>query len=186
MRHAPAYSRSQIILHWLSAAVILWASCSGFIAGTRAVGDSLRIYIDSFNPQLTTLFIPFFLWRVVLYLRTQPWRGWRALPWGARFAAMGHGALYACISAVLASGFLMMPAPWRLAGVLPMPHFVHDAATLQILGVLHRSFCACLAVLTCGHLLAVLKHHAAGEPILNRMRLPAAARTGPAVLPKRK
>ncbi|MBB5372097.1 cytochrome b/b6 domain-containing protein [Acidocella aromatica] len=163
------YSRTRIMLHWLSAGVILWASLTGFIVAQLPRGNPVRQVIDILNPQITTLFIPFFLWRLALYLRAAPW--WRS---GAtlqqRAATSAHMALYASISAVLVSGLFMMSAPWHLLGLIPMPQLTHGVAALQTAHDCHHAACMALAWLISAHLAAVALHQLGGQPILRRMR----------------
>jgi len=170
------YPLLRVVLHWVSAAIILWASFSGFLAVERPPGDGVRRQIDLFNPQLTALFIPLFLCRAMLYLRSRPWRGWSIQPVRIKLAVAGHAMLYACTALVLGTGYLMMPDGWRLLGLLPMPQPVRDPQQLAAIGMLHHIFTAGLAMLVGGHLLAVLSHHRAGNPVLGRMRLSRAAR----------
>ncbi len=163
------YSRTRIMLHWLSAGVILWASITGFIVVQLPQGNPVRQAIDMLNPQITTLFIPFFAWRLALYLRAAPWRRPGATL-QQRAAGAVHMALYASITAVLVSGLFMMPAPWRLAGLIPMPQLTHGDAALQAAHGYHHAACMALAGLITVHLAAVALHQLGGRPILRRMR----------------
>lgn len=166
------YPPQRIALHWLSAAIILWALVSGFFAVSRATTDPLRSEIDLINPQLTTLFIPFFVWRGTLYLRTHPWREWSGGHFSKRITALGHAALYAAIMLVLVTGYIMMPRPWRLLGVLPMPWLPHGAAAHAEFNTIHGLLSLGLGVLVGGHILAVILHHLQGRPILWKMAFP--------------
>lgn len=169
MHNSQPYSRARILLHWLSAGVILWASVSGFIVVQLAQQNPLRQVIDILNPQIATLFIPFFLWRLALYLRAAPW----AKPTAslqARAATLVHMALYASITLVLASGLFMMPAPWHLLGLVPMPQLTHGEAALAAVHGWHHAACVGLAGLISVHLLAVALHQLNGTRVLRRMR----------------
>jgi cytochrome b561 len=172
---AARYSGTRILLHWLSAAVIIWASVTGFLAAHHP-HDAFRRAIDLINPQIATLFMPVFLCRTALFLRSRPWQQARRSAWPARAALAGHAMLYAMIMAVLVSGLLMMPGPWRLLGLLPMPGLPAGNAALPALGHLHRLCCAVLGMLVLGHVAAVALHHRAGDPVLRRMRPRAVAR----------
>jgi cytochrome b561 len=158
------------MLHWLSAAIILWASFSGFIIVWLPTANPLRLAVDALNPQLTTLFMPFFLWRAALYAQAAPWRGWPGAGTQARLAMLVHMALYASITLVLVTGFLMMPKPWQLLGVLPMPRPVRGEAALLAVHIWHRYACMGLSGLIGVHLLAVARHQLRGTPVLNRMK----------------
>lgn len=168
------YPPVRIALHWLSAAVILWATASGFMAASAPEGCALRRAIDLINPQLTTLFIPVFACRLGLFLHHRPWRGWTRVQPVQKAALLGHGLLYLAVTAVLVTGFLMMPAPWDLLGLLPMPTPLHATGWLVPMHAVHRLACMTLALLVLGHLAAVAAHHWAGDPVLRRMR-PACA-----------
>lgn len=165
------YSSPRIILHWISAAVIIWATCSGFLAVAQAPNSPVRQMIDAFNPQLATLFIPLFAVRLVLYLQSRPWRAWRLKPAGDNVAALGHGLLYLCITLVLTTGLFLMPRPWMLLGVLRMPAMVQNQHDLAWLGAAHGGLCTFLALLVVGHIGAVFWHQTSGHPVLNRMIL---------------
>ena len=55
------YSTQQIILHWLSAIIIIWATLSGFYVAFCHPDQPVKEWIGFFNVSLTTLFIPFFI-----------------------------------------------------------------------------------------------------------------------------
>lgn len=164
------YPPFRIALHWLSAAVILWATVTGFMAASEPQGSAFRHAIDLINPQVTTVFMPFFAWRLALFLRNDPWRRFTQLSAGKRAAMIGHGLLYLAVTAVLLTGFLMMPAPWHLLGLLPMPSPLQGTGWLSPMHAIHRLCCMALALLVLGHLAAVAAHHWAGDPVLKRMR----------------
>ena len=49
------YSRRRVLLHWLSAAIILWALASGFYVAFNPVSASTEHWVGSLNVSLTTL-----------------------------------------------------------------------------------------------------------------------------------
>lgn len=163
------YSRLRVVLHWISALVIIWATCSGFFAVAHAPSSPVRQFIDAINPQLTTLFIPLFALRLGLYVQGQPWRAWGDRLAAEQAAAFGHGLLYLCITLVLVSGLFIMPHQWMLLGILPIPAFIHNQHDLARLGAAHGCLCAFLALLIMGHVSAVLWHQLSGHPVLSRM-----------------
>jgi superoxide oxidase len=67
----------------------------------------------------------------------------------------------------------MMPKPWKLFGLLPMPVFLHGQPALTAAFVLHESLCLVLLALVGLHLAAVAWHVHRGYPILRRMQFPA-------------
>lgn len=160
------YSRARKRLHWLSALIIVWATFSGFGVGLLAPEQPLRVWVETLNPQLTSVFIPFFLLRLWLYLR----EGQRA---GARHnlaAAVVHGLLYGLIFSVLLSGVLMMTHPVTMLWVMDFPQLIHSTAVLAQIHAVHHVLCAALALLVALHLGAVAMHALRGQSVLYRMR----------------
>lgn len=169
----PAYGRVRIILHWLSAIVILWALATGFSASFFSKHSPFRTAIDAINPQAATLLIPFFVWRLGLYLAAKPWAGWAEAGLQARCASFAHAALYAVITLVLVSGVVMMPEPWMFLGLMPMPVLLHTPAALAAAFQFHEVSCLLLLMLVGLHLAAVAWHLCQGHAVLRRM-MPAA------------
>ncbi|MFJ3482624.1 cytochrome b [Pseudomonas sp. NPDC090202] len=164
---ASAYSRSRIVLHWLSAAIILWATFSGFGVVLLDPQDPIRQWVESFNPQLTSLFIPFFAWRLWLAIRATPPREHSSAQ--QRLANAAHKAIYAAVSGVLITGVLMMSHPVTLLALIPLPQLVHSKMALLELHELHHLLCAALAGLVALHLAAVVMHQVRGKSVLGRM-----------------
>jgi superoxide oxidase len=146
---------------------------TGFGASFFDRHSLFRMAIDAINPQVATLLIPFFLWRFSLYLKNRPWSGWQNVEHQERMALMVHAMLYATITAVLASGVVMMSKPWKLLGWLPIPVFLHGQPALTAVFLLHESLCVVLLALVGLHLAAVAWHVRRGHPILRRMLIPA-------------
>lgn len=162
------YTRTRILLHWLSAIIILWTSITGFLSSRFSPHSPLREFFDTINPQITTLFIPFFIWRAVLYLRALPWSGWSHLHFQERVAQFTHGVLYLLISFVLATGVVMMSKPWSLLGLFPMPIAGIES---HFFFFLHKLLCISLAAVIALHLSAVMYHICKGHNILRNMSL---------------
>jgi cytochrome b561 len=164
---ASAYSKPRIVLHWLSAAVILWATFSGFGVALLDSSDPFRQWVESFNPQLTSLFIPFFGWRLWLAVKSAP-SHLRSTP-QERLANVAHKAIYAAASGVLITGVLMMSHPVTLLALVPLPQLIHSKMALLQLHELHHVLCAILAGLVALHLAAVVLHSLRGKSVLGRM-----------------
>ena len=164
---ANTYSKTRIFLHWLSAAIILWATFSGFGVAMLDTQDPLRQWVESVNPQLTSLFIPFFAWRLWLALKSRP----RLLDRTAqeRLASAAHKAIYAAVTGVLITGVLMMSHPVMLMALVPLPQLIHSKVALLQLHELHHMLCALLAGLVALHLAAVVMHQVRGKSVLGRM-----------------
>lgn len=169
-----AYSKPRIFLHWLSAAIILWATLSGFGVVLLDANDPFRQWVESFNPQITSLFIPFFAWRLWLTIKATPLRKRRSAQ--EHLASATHTALYVAVSGVLITGVLMMTHPVTLMAVITLPQLIHSQLTLLKLHELHHVLCAVLAGLVALHLAAVVLHQLRGKSVLGRMRTRGQAR----------
>lgn len=163
---ASAYSKPRIFLHWLSAAVILWATFSGFGVALLDSNHPFRKWVESFNPQLTSLFIPFFAWRLCLAIKAAPHL--RHTP-KERLASAAHTAIYAAVSGVLITGVLMMTHPVTLMALITLPQLIHSKIALVQLHELHHALCAVLAGLVALHLAAVVMYQVRGKSVLGRM-----------------
>ncbi|MDD2048049.1 cytochrome b [Pseudomonas putida] len=160
------YSAIQVLLHWVSAVVILWTLISAGYVLLFAGGTPLAAVIADFNVALTTLFIPLFIWR--FWLRcTSPSRGGE--PDGV--ARMVHLLLYGFTALVLLSGVLMMERPIDLFGWLQIPQLLQAPAWSQGFSVLHRLASLVLALLVVLHILAVIWHECLGRRVLWRMQI---------------
>ncbi|RAU46616.1 cytochrome b/b6 domain-containing protein [Pseudomonas sp. RIT412] len=166
---AGTYTKPRIFLHWLSAAIILWATFSGFGVVLLAPTDPFRQWVESFNPQITSLFIPFFAWRLWLAIKASPAHPRTTTQ--ERLASVAHTAIYAAVTGVLITGVLMMSHPVLLLDLVPLPQLIHSKIALLELHELHHVLCAILAGLVALHLGAVVLHQLRGKPILDRMRL---------------
>lgn len=163
------YSTQQILLHWLSAIVIIWSTVTGFYAGLFHPGQATKEFIGFFNVSLTTVFIPFFIIRLVyLFAHAKP-EEQQLSPTEQRLAQLGHLALYGNISAVLITGVLMMNHNIDVFHLFTIPHPLHNPAVILLFNKLHIALCVSLAALIAGHILAVAKHQYGGKNILNKM-----------------
>jgi|GEM_PF-1001427 len=169
-RAKPPYPTARVYLHWLSALVILWATVSGFGVTLLPASHPLRQWVEGFNPVLTSLFIPFFVGRLWLYMKASPHRTDRQPGLQEKIAAITHGTLYLCVAGVLLTGVLMMTHPVVLIATLALPQLVHSASALANLQLLHHGLCALLAVLIGLHVAAVIQHQIKGRSVLYRMR----------------
>ena len=61
------YCSQRVILHGLSAAVILWTLLSGFLVAGFGVFSPLKEPVAFLNISLTTVFIPFYVRRLFLF-----------------------------------------------------------------------------------------------------------------------
>ena len=159
------YSRTQVLLHWFSAVIILWATFSGFYVAFADVSASVKHTIGFINVSLTTVLVPFFALRLGLAIIG---RGRHAA--GEPMARIAHWAIYAATTVVLATGVLMMERDIDVFHLLVIPAPLSDAAITADFNRAHKYACMVLAGLVVLHVAAVIKHHLAGNPVLGRMR----------------
>lgn len=156
------YPGIQVLLHWLSAAVIIWALGSAVYVLLFEAGTPLAGTIANFNVALSTLFIPLFVLRC--YYR---WRN----PSIGGLAGWAHLAMYWVTGTVLLTGVLMMTRPIDLFGWVQIAQPLHDPVLLDAFNRVHMVASLLLAMLVVLHLAAVIWHELAGRRVLRRMRL---------------
>ncbi|MCS3803371.1 cytochrome b561 [Chromobacterium alkanivorans] len=156
-------------LHWICAAVILWAMLSGFALASGALPPAVAAAIPPFNVALTTLLMPVFLLRIVYRasFRMPPPAG--IAPAQHRLARRAHALLYLLTCLSLASGWLMMERPVDLFGLLTLPPSLEPGAATRALAKLHFASNVALALLLTGHIGAVIQHQRQGRRLLRRM-----------------
>ena len=166
----PKYDRVSRALHWLSAFVIIWAAFSGIYIASMSVNEHWRQVIGEFNVSLTTVFIPFFIWRVTNILCK------KAPPYGSMLsdnqvlvAKIAHLFMYVLITIVLVTGVLMMPHEFSVFGVFKVPQLIHNEIALDKFKHVHFISSQMLAAAVLLHVLAVAKHEFNGNSVLRRM-----------------
>jgi cytochrome b561 len=163
------YDRAARYLHWASAAVIIWASVSGFYLATLDQSSVLRAWLSYFNVSLTTVFTPVFVMRLIHAIRTDKPESLDVPRWQQRAAHLVHALLYAVTSVVLASGLLMMDHAINVFGLVSLPNPLSDPALNGFFYTMHRHSCAVLFSLVVIHVAAVVRHQRAGRAVLARM-----------------
>lgn len=164
------YDPTSRLLHWLNAAVILWATISGLLISFGFITSTFKHAIAEFNVSLTTVLIPFFVWRIVNTIR-KPRPGYKA-PLSDMHITLAHAmhiTLYALTAVVLISGVLRMTAPFSVFHIVTLPNLVSTPSLLDSFDTLHIFSCRLLAVCVLLHVLAVIKHHMNGVNVLSRM-----------------
>jgi cytochrome b561 len=164
------YDRLSRFLHWVSAAVIIWASLSGFYLATLEPAAALGAWLSWFNVSLTTAFTPVFVMRIIHAIRTSKPASLNVPRWQQRLAHLVHALLYAMTSVVLASGVLMMNHDISVFGLVTLPKPIADPDWNLYFYTMHRQSCAALFLLVLLHVAAVVRHMRAGRPVLARMR----------------
>ncbi|WP_263859470.1 cytochrome b [Pseudomonas sp. MWU13-2105] len=160
------YSRTRIFLHWLSAAVILWALITGFYVALFDTPVVLKETVGFFNVSITAVFIPFFVVRVFLCF-FQGKQTDRTLAQWTAFCV--HKFIYLVTSVVLATGVMMMDREINIFNVLLIPAPIESAERVAAFKKAHDVACVVLSVLVVLHIDAVIRHEVSGYRILRRM-----------------
>jgi cytochrome b561 len=163
------YSVWQILLHWLSAVVVIWATLSGFYLALLEVGSDVAANVAAFNVSVTTLFIPLFILRCYFRVRWPVSVSCVAAPNHERAVKVVHNSLYGVTALVLVTGVLMMDRPVEVFSWFSFTQPLHDQSLQRIFNVVHGIACAILALLIAIHVAAVIRHVCAGRPVLKRM-----------------
>ena len=163
------YNRLARTLHWVSAAVIIWASVAGIFIGLLDKQASMRAWLAAFNVSLTTAFTPLFVLRLINAVRSGKPASLDVPRWQQQTAHLVHALLYALTAVALASGFLMMEHAIDVFGLLTLPNPISDPDWNHYFYRIHRHSCAALFLLVMLHVAAVVRHQRAGRPVLARM-----------------
>ncbi|WP_323140556.1 cytochrome b [Massilia phyllosphaerae] len=169
--NTPKYTKTAMALHWVIAALMIWAFALGWIMTD----------IHGFSPTK----LRYFAWHkwigvtvLVLALARLLWRATHKPPplpdtmhrWEETAAHLGHAALYVLMLAIPISGYFYTSAagiPVVYLGVLPLPTIIGaNPAIAATLKVLHIWLNYGLLAAVTGHLLAVVKHQ-----LIDRQRL---------------
>jgi cytochrome b561 len=163
MKPATRYTNTAIVLHWLTALLILGLFPLGlYMSGLALSVLKLRLYAWHKWFGLTVL---------TLVLLRLGWRAGHAAPplpasvplWQQRIANLLHAAIYLLLLAIPLSGWAFssaagVPIVWW--GVLPLPMLVApDHHLAELLSDLHSTLNFTLAGLVAMHVGAALKHH---------------------------
>ncbi|QUG77114.1 cytochrome B [Erwinia sp. E602] len=163
------YSQPRIWLHWLSAAVIIWGTMSGFYIPLGKPDAETAGLISFINVSLTTCFIPFFVLRIIYCMKHKS-PPEEAMQKGTnKIARVMHLVLYVNITVVLVTGVLMMERDINVFNLFSFPAPLSQPHLTQFFHSLHIVFCASLALLVLLHILAVVKHQLAGKGVMHRM-----------------
>lgn len=164
-----SYSAQRMWLHWVSAVVIIWTLASGFYVASFNLRPGIEQCIAFINVSLTTVFIPFFVWRVFIYVSHARRASVRALPLMKKLAHCTHATIYLNIAIVLITGVLMMNRPIDVFGMVDIPQPLSDPQWIALFVTVHVWACVLLSLLIMLHVGAVIFHEACGHRILRRM-----------------
>lgn len=165
------YSTQRVWLHWLSAAVIVWTLASGFFVACVEVPAHVRERVAFVNVSLTTVFIPFFVWRLSLFVIHARHTRVSTLSLIENLAVVAHTLIYLTVTVVLLTGVLMMDRPIDVFGMVEIAQPLSDAALIALSVTIHVWSCLVLTLLIVMHVGAVVFHELCGHRILRRMSL---------------
>jgi cytochrome b561 len=168
---ALGYSTQRVWLHWLSAAVIVWTLISGFYVATVDVSPRINQWVSFLNVSLTTVFIPFFVWRLCVFVAHARHTGVRTFNPMERLALLVHTLIYLVISLVLVTGVLMMDRPINVFGVVEIVQPLSNRELVSRFFTIHMWACVVLSLLVVLHVGAVIVHELCGHRVLHRMSL---------------
>jgi len=173
------YDNLTLLLHWLTAACVIFLFASAHIWEFLERGTPLRKGLQalhiSFGIVLTLTLIIRLAWRVISQLsatyRLPPMAGSRLSQY---LAHLVHGALYLLLISQATLGFLLRWAqqePFRFFGLFDLSGWVAVPATLRHnLGLWHNNVAWALIILAFSHAFAALAHHyLLGDSVLRRM-----------------
>ena len=172
------YSRQRVLLHWLSAAVILWTLLSGFLVAGFEVSAHIKESVAFFNVSLTTVFIPFYLWRLILFFTHTRFSGMKSLSLVEVLALFAHALIYLFVGAVLVTVVLMMDRPIDVIGVIEIGQPLSDPQLIALFVTVHTWVCVVLSLLLVAHIGAVIVHEACNHRVLQRMSLRLCGKPG--------
>ncbi len=168
---ASQYTKTAMALHWVMAALMIWAFALGWIMTDIHGFSPTKLRYFSWHKWIgvtvLVLAIARLLWRATHRPPTLPDTMHR---WEVTAAHLGHAALYVLMLAIPVSGYFYTSAagvPVVYLGVLPLPTIIGaDPAIAAVLKVLHIWLNYALLAAVTGHLLAVVKHQ-----LIDRQRL---------------
>jgi len=167
--HEHKYCWQQVLLHWVSAVVIVWALISGFYVAIFDVEPTTASLVGFVNVSLTTLFIPLFLMRWLVRLFKPRPGAVHDDPAGQLIAHLVHEGLYWVTAVVLLSGVLMMDGPIDVFGWFTLAPLLSDWFWLAAWSKLHIAASSLLALGVLLHVGAVVFHELSGRRVLRRM-----------------
>lgn len=169
VKRSTHYSLPQILLHWVSALVILWTLSSGFYVAMASVLPETKALVGFINVSLTALLIPVFVVRVYFFFAHKITHRGDSGRWAVYAAWLVHVALYMVTAIVLATGVLMMERDIDIFGWVSFRQPLTDPYWTQWFEDVHIFSCMLLSALVALHIAAVIKHEFSGTRVLRRM-----------------
>ncbi|WP_343047954.1 cytochrome b/b6 domain-containing protein [Pseudomonas reactans] len=165
------YSGSQVWLHWMSTVVILWALLSGFYMAVFDVAKNIKNGLAFFNISLTTLYIPFYIFRLYSSFFHGFSSGGKRRSLSDYMALLVHKSIYMVLGVVLVTGVLMMDRPINVFNFLRIAQPLADPVAIHGFTQVHIQACMVLLALVVLHVGAVIVHESCGRPVLKNMGL---------------
>lgn len=172
------YSGQRVWLHWLSAAVIIWTLASGFYVAVLEVPARISQWVTFINVPLTTVFIPFFVWRLSLFVAHARHAKVSILPLAKKSVFFVHAFIYLVVTVVLATGVLMMDRSIDVLGVIEIAQPLSDPVLIARFFTIHVWSCLLLSLLIALHIGAVIFRELCGHRVLRRMSFCSVVRSG--------
>ncbi|MBK5352962.1 cytochrome b/b6 domain-containing protein [Pseudomonas sp. TH41] len=163
------YSTQRVWLHWLSAAVIVWTLVSGFYVACVEVPAWISQQVAFINVSLTTVFMPFFVWRLFNFVAHARYTSVSVLSFMERLALFAHALIYLTVTVVLVTGVLMMDRPIDVFGLVDIAQPLSNPALIALFVTIHVWSCLVLSLLIVMHVGAVIVHELCGHRVLRRM-----------------
>lgn len=159
----PRYTRTAIVLHWLTALLIL-STIPLAMYMTDLKLSPLKLQLYSYHKWIGVTVLLLVLARLAWRMGHKPPALSGDLPaWQQRAAHGVHHLLYLLMVCIPVSGWLMSSAkgvPVVYLGLLPLPDLVEkDKALGKLLETTHELLSYTLMLLLALHLAAVIKHH---------------------------
>lgn len=179
------------LLHWAIALLVLGMLALGFFM-VWAVDDPLRAFRlyqihKSFGVLVLALLLLRILWRLANHVPDLPAS---LRPWERATARATHLALYLCLLAMAATGWIMVSSsplgiPTLVFGLFALPHPIPaNAALSEAMETVHGLLAALLVVLVVLHVGGALRHHLVLKDDVLRRMLPERSRRRPTGRPQ--
>jgi cytochrome b561 len=171
------WSASTIVLHWLSAIVIMILLGLGWFMVHGDIGAATKFDLFQFHKSLGFLSLVILSLRLAARFAQPAPRKPPTMPhWEQRLAGLTHAALYLLLLTQVMSGWLLASAativiPMRFFGLFVIPAVVRPNGVLEVdMAILHYVVSRLLLGLVVVHVAAALKHHFIDrDEVLKRM-----------------
>jgi cytochrome b561 len=173
----PRWGASTIVLHWLSAGLIISLLALGWLMVHGDLNAATTFDLFQFHKSLGFLSFAFLLLRLGMrFAHPMPQKPPTMPRWERNLAGLTHATFYLLLLVAVMSGWLLASAaiiviPMRFFGLLEIPALVGPDAALEAkMAFLHYAVSRLLIGLIALHAAAALKHHFIDrDDVLRRM-----------------